>query len=148
MSTGARILAMANRYDRLCAPEAPGTAPMMPSEALAHMLRQEGAWYDASLLGTLIKLLGVYPPGTVVKLSNQQLALVVSPGTDIRRPRLLVYDPDAPEAEAPMLNLAREPGLTIVQAIRPSELAPEVLQWLNPQQRLACYFSAEDEDTG
>ena len=76
-SVGARILAMTNRYDRLCAPEAPGTAPLMPSEALALMLRQEASKYDAHMLSTLIKLLGVYPPGTVVKLNDGSLALVV-----------------------------------------------------------------------
>lgn len=144
LSPASRILAMTNRYDRLCSPESPDVPALMPSEALAHMLRQEGSHHDPKLLGMLINLLGVYPPGTVVRLSDQALALVVSPGTDIHRPRVLLYSPDLPDTDAPMLDLAKEPDLRIVDAIRPAALAPEVLQWLNPQKRLACFFSVED----
>lgn len=143
-SVGARILAMTNRYDRLCAPEAPGTAPLMPSEALALMLRQEASKYDAHMLSTLIKLLGVYPPGTVVKLNDGSLALVVSPGKDIQRPRVLLYTPDLSETDAPLLDLAHSPDLKVIEAIRPASLTPDVLHWLNPQKRLACFFSVED----
>ena len=144
LSAGSRILAMTNRYDRLCTPESPSVPPLMPSEALAFMLRHEASKHDPQLLGSMIKLLGVYPPGTVVKLSDHSLALVVSPGKDIQRPRVLLYAPDAGEADAPLLDLAREPDLKITEAIRPATLAPEVLRWLNPQKRLASFFSVEE----
>ena len=65
----ARILAAVNRYDNLCTPEAVGVEPLMPAEALARMFKVEGAQFDTALLGALIKLLGIYPPGTVVQLS-------------------------------------------------------------------------------
>lgn len=144
LSPGSRILAMTNRYDRLCAPESPDITPLMPSEALARMLRQEGSRHDPQLLAILITLLGVYPPGTVVRLNDGSLALVVSPGVDIHRPRILLYSPDLPDTEAPMLDLGKEPDLEVVDAIRPADLPVEVLQWLNPQKRLACFFSVED----
>jgi HD-GYP domain-containing protein (c-di-GMP phosphodiesterase class II) len=144
LGTCASILAMVNRYDRLCTPESPDLAPRMPSEALAHMLRHEASLYDTTLLGTLIKLLGVYPPGTIVRLSDRSLGLVVAPGPHIQRPRVLLYSPGQAEADAPMLDLGREPELAITGALRPTDLAPEVLAWLNPQKRLACYFSVEE----
>ena len=143
LSPSAAILIMVNRYDRLCAPESPMLAPLMPSEALAHMLRQEGSRHDPHLLAVLIHLLGVYPPGTVVRLSDGSLALVVSPGADIYRPRVLLYSPGVSDDDAPMLDLGNEDGLDVVDAIRPADLAPCVLQWLNPQKRLACFFSVE-----
>ncbi len=148
MSVGARILAMANRYDRLCTPEGNGVAPLMPAEALAHMLRNEVSRYDPALLRTLISLLGVYPPGTVVKLNDGSLALSVSPGEQITAPRVLLYSPDMPETEAPMLDLSKEQDLKVVEAIRPTELPPDVLLWLNPQKRLAYYFSVENGTQG
>lgn len=141
MSVGARILALANRYDRLCSPEANGVPPLMPAEALAHMLRHEAHRFDTALLRTLISLLGVYPPGTVVKLSDGSLALSVSPGAQLTAPRVLLYAPDQNDSEAPMLDLAQEPDLKVVDAIRPTELPADVLHWLNPQKRLAYYFS-------
>lgn len=143
LNRAAAILAMVNRYDRLCTPESPDIPSLMPSEALACMLRQEGRRYDPKLLTKLIRLLGVYPPGTVVKLSDGSLALVVSPGTNIYRPRVLLYSPGVADDDAPMLDLVQEQGLDVTDAIRPADLEPSVLEWLSPQKRLACFFSVE-----
>lgn len=143
VGTPARILAMVNRYDRLCTPEAADQAPLMPAEALATMFRNEAARFEPALLSTLIKLLGVYPPGTLVQLSDGSLALVVSPGRQSLKPVVLIYSPDLPKEEAPTLALETEPDLKITEAIRPATLPPDVLQWLNPQQRLSYFFSVE-----
>jgi HD-GYP domain-containing protein (c-di-GMP phosphodiesterase class II) len=145
-SVGARILALVDRYDRLCTPEATGREPLLPSEALSTMFRKQGNEFDPALLHTLIKLLGVYPPGTVVQLSDESLALVVSPGSHSLRPRVLIYSPELPKDEAPMLELAGEPDLKIVETIRPSTLPADVLQWLNPQQRLSYFFSVANAE--
>jgi len=140
-SVGARILALVDRYDRLCSPEATGREPLMPAEALATMFRHQADKLDGSLLRLLIKLLGIYPPGTVVQLSDESLALVVSPGPHSLQPRVLIYSPELSKDEAPMLELHGEPDMKIVEAIRPATLPPDVLQWLNPQQRLSYFFS-------
>ncbi len=145
-SRAARILALVNRYDRLCTPEASGREALMPSEALATLFRTLAGKYDKSLLSTLIKLLGVYPPGTVVQLSDGSLALVVSPGATSLQPRVLIYSPEVPRDEAPTLDLADEPGLKVTEAIRPSTLPPDVLDWLNPQQRLSYFYSVSGSD--
>ena len=100
-----------------------------------------GGKYDKALLSMLIKLLGVYPPGTVVQLSDGTLALVVSPGATSLQPKVLIYSPEVPRDEAPTLDLADEPGLKVAEAIRPSTLPTEVLAWLNPQQRLSYFYS-------
>jgi hypothetical protein len=141
---GARILAMVDRYDRLCSPEVTDRDPLMPAEALATMFRHENSKYDMGLLSALIKLLGVYPPGTVVQLSDGTLAMVVSPGRKSLQPKVLIYSPELPKDEAPTLDLDAEPDLKIAEAIRPTALPPDVLQWLNPQQRLSYFFSVED----
>lgn len=143
----ARILAAVNRYDNLCTPEAVGIEPLMPAEALARMFRIEGAQFDPALLGALIKLLGVYPPGTVVQLNDTSLALVVAPGPESLRPQVLVYTPEIPKDEAPTIELYTEPDLKIIEAIKPSTLPPDVLAWLNPQQRLSYFFSVENAKT-
>ncbi len=141
LSRAARILALVNRYDRLCTPEATGREALMPSEALAHLFRNQVGKFDKGLLSTLIKLLGVYPPGTVVQLSDGTLALVVSPGATSLQPQVLIYSPEVSRDEAPTLNLADEPDLKVAEAIRPSTLPIEVLEWLNPQQRLSYFYS-------
>ena len=143
-SIPARILAVVDRYDRLCSPEALDLEPLMPAEALARMFRHEAAKFDTGLLSVLIKLLGVYPPGTVVHLSDGSLAMVVAPGPNSLQPQVLLYAPEMPKDEAPTMELANEPSIKITEAIRPSTLPPDVLKWLNPQQRLSYFFSVED----
>ncbi|MDP4077107.1 HD-GYP domain-containing protein [Acidovorax sp. A1169] len=111
----ALILALVNRYDNLCSPEARDVEP-----------------------------LGVYPPGTVVQLTDGALALVVAPGPEALRPQVLVYTPEIPKDEAPLVELHTEPDIRVAEAIRPSTLPAEVLDWLNPQQRLSYFYSVED----
>lgn len=147
-SVGARILALVDRYDRLCSPEAPGREHLMPAEALATMFRHQADKLDGNLLRMLIKLLGIYPPGTVVQLSDDSLALVISPGPHSLQPRVLIYSPELPKDQAPMLELSSDPAMKIVEAVRPSTLPPDVLQWLNPQQRLSYFFSVNNEQSG
>lgn len=142
-SRAARVLAIVNRYDNLCTPEAVGAEALMPAEALATMFRHEGARFDKLVLTTLIKLLGVYPPGTVVHLSDNSLAMVVGSGPTSLQPKVLVYAPEFSKEDAPTLDLHTEPSLQITEAIRPASLPPDVRAWLNPQQRLSYFFSIE-----
>lgn len=143
-SVGARILALVDRYDRLCSPEATGREHLMPAEALATMFRHQADKLDGTLLRMLIKLLGIYPPGTVVQLSDESLALVISPGPHSLQPRVLIYSPELPKEDAPMLELSSDPDMKIVEAIKPATLPADVLQWLNPQQRLSYFFSVNN----
>ena len=137
----ARIVALVDRYDRLCSPESPEREALMPAEALAHLFRVETARFDQRLLSMLIKLLGVYPPGTLVKLNDESLGLVVSPGKESLRPTILIYSPEVDKREAPTVDLAQIAELKIEESLRPSSIPADVLQWLNPRQRLSYFFS-------
>lgn len=137
----ARIVALVNRYDRLCSPESQGVEALMPTEALARLYKAESARFDKRLLGTLIKLLGVYPPGTLVRLDDESLGLVISPGQESLRPTILIYSPECEKRDAPTVDLATAGHLKIEEALRPSSLPPDVLAWLNPRQRLSYFFT-------
>jgi hypothetical protein len=119
----------------------------MPSEALATLFRSLAEKFDKALLSSMIKLLGVYPPGTVVHLSDGSLALVVSPGLTSLQPRVLIYSPEVARDDGPTMDLADEPGLKVAEAIRPATLPPDVLEWLNPQQRLSYFYSVSGAST-
>lgn len=144
ISTVTKILSLVDRYDNLCSPDTTNGIPLMPAEALATMYRNESAKLDVGLLSLMIKLLGVYPPGTVVQLSDGALALVIAPGANSLKPTVLLYTPELDKDEAPTLELANEPDLKIAEAIRPSTLPADVFKWLSPQQRLSYFFSVED----
>jgi HD-GYP domain-containing protein (c-di-GMP phosphodiesterase class II) len=140
-----RIVALVNRYDRLCNPESPEREALMPTTALAVLFKNESKKFDSVLLGMLIKVMGIYPPGTIVHLNDGAIGMVVCPGKESLRPKVLVYNPDLLMGEAPTIDLSEEPDLKIDEALRPASLPPEVLAWLNPRKRLSYFYAVEGQ---
>lgn len=141
----ARIVSLVNHYDNLCNPLDLAKA-LTPHEALSMMFSQRRNKFDAKALQLLIRSLGVYPPGTIVKLSNDALALVqsVNPQKPLR-PWVLLYDAKVPKEEAIMINLESEPDISISKAIRPIQLPAAVYDYLSPRKRVTYYFDADSK---
>ncbi|MEY2633236.1 MAG: hypothetical protein RIR00_1890 [Pseudomonadota bacterium] len=140
----ARIIALANRYDNLCNPLYPEQA-LPPAAALSRMYKNEAAHFDKRMLEILVKLLGVYPPGTLVELSSGDLALVIAVDqTQLLKPTVLLYDREVDKQEAPVINLAEFPQVSILRTLRRVDCAPEVLEYLMPRSRLNYFFSSEE----
>jgi HD-GYP domain-containing protein (c-di-GMP phosphodiesterase class II) len=139
----AQVVCLVDRYDRLCGPESPEKTPLMPAEALSVLFARESSKFDQKLLGLLIKSLGVYPPGTIIMLNDGSLGLVVSPGRQSLRPKILIYDPDTDKKDAVVIDMSDVPELKIEEAVRPDSLPMDVLLWLSPRRRLSYFFSME-----
>jgi len=142
----ARILVLANAYDNLCNPVNPEQAKT-PYEALASLFAKQRSKFDEDLLKRLIKSLGVYPPGSVVKLSDHRFATVVSvnPNQPLR-PYVMVHTQDD-RADALILDLREETMLNITHCIKPSQLPAETLQHMTPRKRVS-YFLDRDPNQG
>lgn len=55
---------------------------------------------DSNIVQHFIHTMGVYPPGTVVELSDESVGLVVSVDPkNLLRPMLLLYNSDPPPAK-------------------------------------------------
>ncbi len=136
----ARIAAIANAFDNACNRVNPAES-MTPAQALSVMFKRDRDKYDAELMQLFVRCLGVYPPGSIVRLNNQAIALVVSvnPGK-LLHPTLLLYDPAVPKEEALLLNLIDEPELSVAATLRPSELPKLIFDYLSPRSRIS-YFS-------
>ncbi|MBU3739711.1 MAG: DUF3391 domain-containing protein [Rhodoferax sp.] len=145
LSIGARILALVDRYDRLCTPEALDLAPMAPTEALSQLLKRESARYDTALLGFLIKLLGVYPPGTIVQLSDGGLGQVVAPGSQSLKPKVVIFNESSSKEEAHVLELELAGELKVSAALRLDSLPADVLAWFKPDQPQAYFFAVNSD---
>jgi hypothetical protein len=77
--------------------------------------------------------MGVWPPGTIVLLSNGRIGRVISVEPDqTLRPTVLIGDPDVEPGESPIISLMEMPDLKVVRAMRPSELPAHVLAKLTP----------------
>jgi HD-GYP domain-containing protein (c-di-GMP phosphodiesterase class II) len=136
----ARILALTNSYDTLCNPPQQVKA-LTPHEALALLFSQHKARYDKVALSTFIRMMGVYPPGSVVQLIDGRFALVVSVNS-VRplKPRVIVHEPAVPKHEALILDLEHQPGIGIRRSLKPAELPADAFDYLAPRQRIAYFF--------
>jgi HD-GYP domain-containing protein (c-di-GMP phosphodiesterase class II) len=148
ITLGARIVSIANAYDELCNPADIATA-LTPSETLAQMFALKRAKFDDRLLQLFIKRLGVYPPGSLVQLSNELLGLVVAvnPAHPLR-PNILVYDPNIPKDDALIVSLLHETDLKVVKNLRPAQLPRHVHQYLNPRKNVTYYFDPAQRAPG
>ena len=138
----ARLVTVVNVYDSLCNPVSVAQA-LTPHEALSLMFAQKRNHFDPRLLQAFIRFMGVYPPGTVVGLSNEAIGLVIQVNSARPlRPTLIVYDAGVPRSEALILDLEDEPDINITRAIRPGQLPPAVFDYLSPRKRVSYYFDA------
>jgi putative nucleotidyltransferase with HDIG domain len=143
MTPGASIVALVNRYDNLCNPQQPALA-LTPHEALSLLFAQGKSRYDSAILGAFIKMMGVYPPGSVVQLTDDRFAIVIGVNSSRPlRPRVAVHDPRGPADEPVFMDLERLPELGIRRSIRAAALPEDACVALSPRQRVAYFFEPE-----
>lgn len=136
---GGRILHIVSTFDRLTSPSS-AERGLSPKAALQRMWAKEKHLFDSNILNAFIKLLGVYPPGTVVKLSNDEIAVVISPGESALHPKVLIFDPNVPKEEAEILD-CKEDNIDVISSIEPNALPAEIFSWIHPDLQSNYYFS-------
>ena len=148
MTPLARVLAVVNAYDNLCNP-LDFQHSMTPHEALSFLFAQRRGKFDGAVLQLMIRNLGVYPPGSIVRLSNEAIAIVVSvnPQKPLR-PWVMLYDPAVAKEEAILLDLEVEQELNITKSLRPASLPPAVFAYLSPRKRVTYFFDGGSAKSG
>ncbi|MBK7720446.1 MAG: HD-GYP domain-containing protein [Simplicispira sp.] len=138
----ARIVSVVNTYDNHCNRANPADS-LTPFEALSMMFKQQRHLLDSAALDMFIRCMGVYPPGTLVKLSDDSLGMVISinSGKPLR-PSVLVYDSSVPKNEAIILDLSQETDIEISASLKPSQLSQEAYDYLSPRKRMSYFLDA------
>ena len=145
LSNASRIVALVNRYDNLCNPANPAQA-LTPHEALSMLFVQMKSRFDKAILALFIRMMGVYPPGSSVQLSDGRYAIVASVNSARPlKPKVVVYDPQIPKEDALLLDLETMPDLGIKNSLKPIQLPRAVHDYLSPRKRL-CYFFERARD--
>jgi putative nucleotidyltransferase with HDIG domain len=145
MSAAARIVSLVNRYDNLCNPAMAAQA-VTPHDALALLFALSKTKSDTAVLGAFIKMMGVYPAGSTVQLTDDRYAMVVAVNASRPlRPRVLVHDAAVPREEALVLDLEGVEGLGVRRSIKPMHLPPPALHYLSPRPRVAYFFEPARE---
>ncbi|CAE6885108.1 HD-GYP domain-containing protein [Vibrio sp. B1ASS3] len=139
----AQVIIVANAFDNLC--HTPIVSEQkIPYTALSHLYKNCKHLYKEENLNILIKFMGVFPPGTVVQLSNNMVGLVISVNAShLLFPNVLVYDPAVPRTQAPIIDLASK-DIKIVNAIHPSKLPEKIKEYLNPRSRISYFFDSDE----
>lgn len=140
ISLAARVVALINRYDNLCNPHIISQA-LTPHEAIAQIYAQSQHKFDSVILAAFVKMMGVYPVGSMVQLNDGRFAMVVAASSTLSlRPSLLIHDPKVPRNEALIVDLTKCPQLSIRRSVKPLALPAEAMIYLSPRQRVAYFF--------
>jgi len=146
LSTASRIVSLVNRYDNLCNPPQIARA-LTPHEALSMLFAQSRTKFDATVLNAFIRMMGVYPAGSVVQLTDDRYAMVTSVNSSRPlKPRVLVHDPKVAREDALFLNLESTPDIGIRRSLAPNKLPRDALDALSPRPRVTYFFEAAPID--
>lgn len=138
-----KILCIANFYDGLINKHDP-TRSYTPYQALSYMFSKCSGVLDKVFLSSFIHCMGIYPPGTIVVLNNDQLGLIISVNlAKPLAPSLVLYDPQIPKKEALILDLEYELDYKITSSISPAKLSKEVYEYLSPRSRITYFIDPD-----
>lgn len=145
MSVPSRIVSLVNHYDNLCNPGNPALS-VTPHEALSLMFAQMKPRFHATTMSLFIRMMGVYPPGSVVQLSDGRFALVVSVNSSRPlKPQVVIHDNHVPRDEALVIDLENEADLGIRRSLKPLQLPKAAFDYLSPRKRMCYYFERARE---
>ncbi|HSC29878.1 MAG TPA: HD-GYP domain-containing protein [Vicinamibacterales bacterium] len=139
LNLGTKLCSIADVYDAMRSQRAYQQA--FPSDRVLAVLRQnDGAHFDEHLVRRFVQLLGIYPPGTLVRLSSGEVAVVLRVhAPDPYRPRVKVlFDPAGVRRAVPYERSlweanADEPRQSVVAPVEPSEFGIDPLDFLQAQ---------------
>jgi putative nucleotidyltransferase with HDIG domain len=148
MSTASRVVALVNRYDSLCN-AAPPRRSLTPHEALSKLFAQSRSKFDNTMLNGFIRMMGIYPPGSVVQLTDDRYAMVMSVNSSRPlKPTVLVCDPGTPSHQALHVDLEKAVDLGIRRSLKVQQLPPAAAEFLRPRPRVAYFFDRMVDQAG
>lgn len=142
LSRAVRIVTLVNLYDNLCNPPNIADA-VIPKTALSTLFTRYQGKLDPELVALFIRTLGVYPPGTVVRLSDGSIGMVIAVDSkQLLRPQVLLYHAEIPKKEALIVDLRSE-DLSVETALAPGQYPTEVLEYLGVRARAGYFFERQ-----
>lgn len=122
-----RIVAVCDSYDAMTSRRS-YSAARVQDDAMAMLAKSGGTALDPVLVRLFVRMLGVYPPRSVVRLSSGDVAIVLKPSEfDPLRPYIrVVADADGGLIEPREIDLAEDRSLTIRGCIDPQLLNIDV----------------------
>lgn len=115
VSHAVRMAAICDVYEALTA-GLPGRPGLPPVEALAQM-EAEGVKFDASLLFKFMRSIGVFPPGKLIRLRSNRLAITLLPAGEDLRPLARAFYSTVDTCFLPLADIVLSDRLSDDQAV-------------------------------
>ncbi len=129
----AQIISLVYEFHVMCTALAEGTNVKTPYMALSTLYAHKKLQFNTAYLELLVKTIGVYPPGSIVRMSSKQIAVVVSVNSQtLLKPVVMVYEPKIKPHRTRLLDLFYE-DLTIEQACSVTRMNAEERRYLLPK---------------
>ena len=140
-----KVVMVADASDELCN-QAELEKSFTPYQALSYLYHKRENEFEEEAVVALIRNLGVYPPSSLVELSDGSMGIVCTINLlDRMRPTVMLYASDIPRDEAKLVDLALEETLSIKQCLQPKDVPKRVWKYLNPRGMIS-YFALQPEE--
>ncbi|MDR1166759.1 MAG: HD domain-containing protein [Deltaproteobacteria bacterium] len=138
LSLYGRVLSVADQYNALTSARPWRPQPFSPHDALAKLLDNAGTKLDPVILKVFVNLMGAWPPGSVLVLDTQEVAMSRYTPSDSVLPlaRLLVANSEGTFLGGPLIDLAETDPATgnikrnVLSSIHPSDLNLQPVEFL------------------
>lgn len=137
----AQVIFAADRYCGMLTERAarPGAAP---DAAMQQIQLRKGKMIDARVAAQMLKEIGIYPPGTAVKLANGETGVVMKRSLDPKQPVVwVVRDDRGKSLQTPFKRLTNKPPHAVAGVIPAAQLGDD----LKPQKVWAPLFMEDRE---
>ncbi len=125
LNLGTMLCSIADVYDAMRSQRSYQQA--FPTDRiLAVLQRNAGTQFDQNLVRRFVQLLGIYPPGNLVRLKTGEVGVVLQVhAPDPYRPRVrIVFAPDRTRLDVPqdrnLFDLAHDPNQTVASPVDPA----------------------------
>ncbi len=140
-----KILRIADVYEALTANRAYRSRSFTPDEALRKMWKERGKSFDPVLLKSFIGMMGIYPIGAIVELTDGRKALVLNYPDESQkdRPRvqILMNDDEGGLTPGETVSLSESiiedglPRLKIARGLPPSQLGVQAVHFFLKEEK-------------
>jgi HD-GYP domain-containing protein (c-di-GMP phosphodiesterase class II) len=131
-----RIVALADAYDAMTSRRSYAKARPQ-DEAMEILAKNSGTAFDPELVRMFTQMMGIYPPRSVVRLTSQEIAVVVSATSDVVKPIVcIIADKDGrfvDPHDVDLSNEAQADGRRIDQCLDAEALNIEVEDFILPR---------------